>query len=196
MIIGGYGSDTITTGAGDAVILGDNGEVLEARPRRRRSSASRRPTVSSATGADDSITSGAGDNVILGGVGGDPITALGGSQNIILGDNGVVNLNNAGSNDIYSVACGDGTNACDRPGRWRRHDLGRRERHRDRRRRLRPDHARRRQQHRARRQRLRLEDRRQHRLRDARRRRSPSRRPTPRPRPAARTRSSRTAARM
>ena len=61
------------------------------------------------------IVSNGGTNVILGGVGNDPITAAAGSQNIILGDNGVVNLNNAGSNDIYSVACGDGTNACDDP---------------------------------------------------------------------------------
>ena len=67
------------------------------------------------TGDADTIVSNGGENVILGGVGADQITAAGGSQNIILGDNGVVNLNNQGSNDIYSVACGDGTNACDDP---------------------------------------------------------------------------------
>src|SRR6185437_9315085 len=44
-----------------------------------------------------------GTNVILGGVGADHIYATAGSENVILGDNGEVDLNNAGSNDIFST---------------------------------------------------------------------------------------------
>ena len=48
------------------------------------------------TGGNDTIVSNGGVNVIVGGVGADTITANGASDNIILGDNGVVNMNQAG----------------------------------------------------------------------------------------------------
>jgi Ca2+-binding RTX toxin-like protein len=108
IIVGGFGHDTITLGGGTAIVLGDNGlvhrganvgfgtltDVIEVET----------TDTTELTGAHDEITSLGGENVILGGVGGDLITATGGSENIILGDNGVVNLNNSGSNDIFSTA--------------------------------------------------------------------------------------------
>jgi Ca2+-binding RTX toxin-like protein len=115
IIIGGFGTDTLTAGTGDAVILGDNGEVDRGPAPSETILSVFTTDTTSATGATDYITSAAGDNVILGGVGGDVINATGGSQNIILGDNGVVNLNNAGSNDIYSTPCADGTTTCATP---------------------------------------------------------------------------------
>ncbi len=112
IIIGGFGSDTLSAGTGDAVILGDNGEVDRGPAPSETILDAFTTDTTSATGATDYITSAAGDNVILGGVGGDVINALGGSQNIILGDNGVVNLNNQSNNDIYSTPCTDGTATC------------------------------------------------------------------------------------
>ena len=107
-------------GSGDNIVLGDNGRVSRIGGNIGFGTLADVISVETtdteaSTGDVDTIVSNGGTNVILGGVGGDSISALGGSQNIILGDNGVVNLNNAGSNDIYSVACGDGTNACDDP---------------------------------------------------------------------------------
>src|SRR5581483_1813641 len=114
IILGGVGQDQITLGGGTAVVLGDNGTV-------RRTGAldthgNLQTTVTSvetsdveqATGDADTIVSNGGQNVILGGVGGDTISANFGSQNIILGDNGVVNLDNADSNDISSTEPGLG----------------------------------------------------------------------------------------
>ena len=120
IIIGGVGIDTINLGSGYAVVLGDNGRVS------RRTGdigfgelsdvlSVATTDITSTTGAGDTITSNGGQNVILGGVGGDSIKALQSSQNIILGDNGVVNLHIAGSEDIYSVACGDGSASCASP---------------------------------------------------------------------------------
>ena len=108
IILGGFGQDGITLGGGTAIVLGDNGlvhrganvgfgtltDVIQVST----------TDTTQPTGDKDTILSLGGQNVILGGVGGDVITATGGSQNIILGDNGVVNLNNSGSNDIFSTA--------------------------------------------------------------------------------------------
>ena len=103
IIIGGAGADTIIGGSGQDTILGDSGSV-------DRDGASIVLKVKTggagdetgAIGGVDSIDGGAGDDVILGGAEGDIITALF-DNNIILGDNGEVNLNNAGSNNIYTT---------------------------------------------------------------------------------------------
>ncbi|HYR33730.1 MAG TPA: hypothetical protein VEQ87_05520, partial [Burkholderiales bacterium] len=98
-IIGGAGADDIETGAGSAVILGDNGEIWrDALERVLRAFTTDR---SDATAGADLIVSNAGSNVILAGLGlrsvegkllGDDVRAGGGSKNIILGDNGDVNV--------------------------------------------------------------------------------------------------------
>ena len=64
--------------------------------------------VDATTGGIDQITSQAGENVILGGVAGDVITATGGSDNIILGDNGEVHMHLATDGDIASYVSGPG----------------------------------------------------------------------------------------
>ena len=119
IIIGGFGTDTLTAGTGDAVILGDNGEVDRGPAPSETILSVFTTDTTSATGGADFITSAAGDNVILGGrrSAATSTHAIGAaaSENIILGDNGVVNLNNAGSNDIYSTPCGDGTFTCASP---------------------------------------------------------------------------------
>ena len=158
IVIGGAGTDNITAGTGDAVIIGDNGEVDRGPAPDETIIDAFTTDTTAATGARDIIISGAGNNVIIGGNGNDDITASSGSQNIILGDNGVVNLNNAGTNDIYSTDLAD---------RRRRQDHRRLEQHHPGRVRHRHDHAGRRHRDRARRQRPRLSQGRQHRLRDA-----------------------------
>jgi Ca2+-binding RTX toxin-like protein len=97
VLIGGFGADRITTGAGSATIIGDNGAVL-------RDGAGtvlqvRTTDTESTTGGVDRIVSQGGANIVLGGVGGDLIDAALGS-NIVLGDNGVVNVGLGGVWDI------------------------------------------------------------------------------------------------
>jgi Ca2+-binding RTX toxin-like protein len=108
VIIGGFGTDSISTGLGSAVILGDNGQVLRGPAPAETVLTVLTTDVDAATGARDVITSAAGTNVILGGVGADEIHATGGSDNIILGDNGAVNLNQPVANDVYSIVTGAG----------------------------------------------------------------------------------------
>ena len=114
IIVGGFGSDQITIGSGDNIVLGDNGYISRNGGNidfGKITDVVQLYTLdtTSATGGNNTITSNGGTNVILGGFGAETITALGGSQNIILGHEGVVNLNNAGNNDIYSVPCADGS---------------------------------------------------------------------------------------
>jgi Ca2+-binding RTX toxin-like protein len=102
IVIGGFGVDHITTGSGNAVILGDNGEVD--RDNHETILTAKTTDVDSTTGGGDFITSIAGNNVILGGVGSDHITAGASSANIILGDDGVVNLNHTGAGATNNIA--------------------------------------------------------------------------------------------
>src|SRR5262249_4041530 len=104
IIIGGFGADQITLGSGIAVVLGDNGVVTRHGNVGFGTLADVTKVETTdtgvATGGNDVITSNGGHNVILGGVGADVITANGASDNIILGDNGVVNMNQPVANDI------------------------------------------------------------------------------------------------
>ena len=105
IILGGAAGDVITGGLGNDVILGDSGRVT----RDGNEVVLRVETIDDATGGVDEIDGGDGDDVILGGAAGDVITAaLGG--NIILGDAGVANLNNADSNDVFSRSTSSGGN--------------------------------------------------------------------------------------
>ena len=100
MIAGGYGADTVTLGGGTNTVVGDNAYIT-------RTSGGvvtqvRTTDTGDSTGGIDTITSQGGTNVIVGGVRADVLRAPLGT-NIMLGDNGVVNLNNAGANDVYTT---------------------------------------------------------------------------------------------
>ena len=99
IILGGVLGDFITGGIGNEVILGDNGRVT----RGANNVVTRIETgdADGTTGGVDEIDGGDGDDVILGGAQGDLISASLGA-NIILGDNGEVNLNSA-TNDVFTT---------------------------------------------------------------------------------------------
>ena len=83
MILGGAGSDTITTTTGNDFILGDNGNIVIA-----ANGVIESVSVSDLiNGTDDIINAGNGNNIIAGAVGDDEIEA-GINDDIILGDGG------------------------------------------------------------------------------------------------------------
>ncbi|WP_207493738.1 calcium-binding protein [Yoonia litorea] len=90
VVIGGLGTDEITKGDGDAIIIGDNGRILT------NTEASRSDphillveTTTPELGAFDIITTGAGDDIIIGGAGGDIINASHG-DNIVMGGGALI----------------------------------------------------------------------------------------------------------
>ncbi|MDH4109610.1 MAG: hypothetical protein OEW35_14975, partial [Gammaproteobacteria bacterium] len=84
IILGGFGSDEITTLGGSDVIIGDNG-LLDY----RAGLLIRTTDADESSGAGDQIQAGAGRNVVLGGAGGDTITT-GDGDDIVVGDHGEV----------------------------------------------------------------------------------------------------------
>jgi Ca2+-binding RTX toxin-like protein len=106
ILLGGAAGDIITGGTGNDVIVGDGGYVTRTAGVVRQVATngfSQTGDLTGAVGGDDIIDSFDGDNVILGGAGGDTIDAPLGNS-IILGDNGVANLNNDGSNDVFTTS--------------------------------------------------------------------------------------------
>jgi len=99
IIIGGALGDIITGGTGNEIILGDGGRII----RNENDVATQVSTQGDATGGVDTIDGAAGNDIILGGAEGDMISAEFGN-NIILGDAGEINLNNADSNDIFTTS--------------------------------------------------------------------------------------------
>ena len=84
-VIGGVDVDQITIGAGDNVVLGDNG-VAEFEASGNLINIS---TIDAGAGAGDTIASGAGYNVIFGGDADDSIQAgIDSTTDIVVGDNG------------------------------------------------------------------------------------------------------------
>lgn len=99
--LGGTGNDTITTGNGADLIVGDNGEATFFNGQLQRLR-----TKEAANGGNDRITAGNGADIVLAGTGDDEI--LGGNdaaEDILLGDNGVVVRadGSAQANDIFST---------------------------------------------------------------------------------------------
>ncbi|MBR9911354.1 MAG: hypothetical protein GYB33_13485, partial [Gammaproteobacteria bacterium] len=109
-VIGGFGTDTITTLGGDDIIIGDNGSIDYTASILIKST-----DIDETTGAKDIIDAGAGFNVVLGGAGGDEIDSAG-DDDIIIGDHGEVYFNDAGAlkhviNTLPSIGGADIINA-------------------------------------------------------------------------------------
>ncbi|MGI0486044.1 DUF4347 domain-containing protein [Pantanalinema rosaneae CENA516] len=85
IVLGGAGNDSITGGAGNDQLLGDNGRLTLI-----TGQLAQIETSDPSIGGNDSIAGDAGNDIILGGAGND--TLLGNADDdIILGDNGLVN---------------------------------------------------------------------------------------------------------
>ncbi|MFF9468200.1 MULTISPECIES: hypothetical protein [unclassified Methylobacterium] len=97
VVIGGAGTDTITTLGGNDVILGDNGTALF-EGGVRVAFASTDPD----DGARDVIKAGDGDNIVIGSAGSDDITT-GSGADIVLGDMGVVTFENGLVREVYTT---------------------------------------------------------------------------------------------
>jgi Ca2+-binding RTX toxin-like protein len=88
-IIGGYGQDAITAGAGNHVIIGDAGQIDYDTDGAAKVVQTTDTVDHPEYGDADTITAGNGNNIILGGMGADTITTSTGTD-VILGDNGIV----------------------------------------------------------------------------------------------------------
>ena len=105
IILGGTGNDTLSGGSGTDIVLGDNGYIT----RDNSQTVTMVQTTDAAYGGNDLIdkdgvdypAASAGSDIILGGTGKDTIYGglLDNSQDIILGDNGVVFINTADTSD-------------------------------------------------------------------------------------------------
>jgi Ca2+-binding RTX toxin-like protein len=103
VVVGGAAGDAIGaagTGAGDDVLVGDNGTVTWDPATGFVTQFASLGTV----GGDDTIVAGEGRNLVLGGVGADGITA-GAGDDVVLGDNGIVDFTATGA--IMSVTSTD-----------------------------------------------------------------------------------------
>ncbi len=84
-VFGGLGSDDVTSGAGNDVVLGDNGHVQWDNSGTQYTEIA--SEVSNALGGGDTLAAGEGDNLVLGGLGDDHITTGVGNDQVF-GDNG------------------------------------------------------------------------------------------------------------
>ena len=100
LVLGGVGNDTITTGAGADRVFGDNGQLNYLNGILNRIETT---DQSEATGGIDTIEAGDGDNMVFGGTHGDDIDS-GIGNSILMGDNGFVQLNNAGDQRVQVVS--------------------------------------------------------------------------------------------
>jgi Ca2+-binding RTX toxin-like protein len=90
LVVGGAGSDTISAGDGQNIVVGDNGQITYCGAGFLESVQSIYP--SSGTG-NDVISVGAGNNIIVAGLGADKITG-GNGENIVFGDDGQFTYSN------------------------------------------------------------------------------------------------------
>ncbi|MRR30975.1 calcium-binding protein, partial [bacterium] len=107
IVIGGNGADTITAGAGQNILLGDNGEIdskpgYDAAPifSVHAFMVCDVRTSGYADGGADTITSSEGDDIIFGGAGGDTIFA-GAGNDLVFGDQGEITCDKSDP-DCYS----------------------------------------------------------------------------------------------
>ncbi len=125
VVFGGYGADSITAVAGSTLTLPDSNNILVGDNGNANFNTAGLVTevtttdLDISTGGDDTIKAGNGNNIAIGGVGQDSITLgdTAGSTSIVLGDNGTVQFNGAGT-QLASVT----TDRLQRePGRQRHH---------------------------------------------------------------------------
>ena len=114
-VVGGGGNDTITTGSGADVIVGDEGTLSFGADGALTSVVS---TGSSIAGAD-LVDAGAGNNLVIGGSGADRVT-VGVGSNLLLGGNGTVTVSPSGrvvsgltAGGAVEVLCSTGTVVAD-----------------------------------------------------------------------------------
>ncbi len=103
IIVGGALGDSLAGGSGNDVIVGDNVYIT----RNASGTVLRIATTFEDSGGNDTVTTGAGADTALGGFGDDLITAGGDTAgDILMGDNGVVAGadGSADANDIFSTA--------------------------------------------------------------------------------------------
>ncbi|MGV7234872.1 MAG: calcium-binding protein, partial [Nitrosomonadaceae bacterium] len=106
LILGGAGSDTVTTGDGEDLILGDTGEVVF------DAGVLKSVTTSNEGGEADYISTGAGDDIVLAGLGSDVIDT-GADNDIVIADTGSIEKNPTGDpatlikNDVDPALGGD-----------------------------------------------------------------------------------------
>ena len=83
LVIGGIDEDNITTGAGQDVVFGDNGQVVG------NNNAALIDSTSILNGGDDTISSGAGNDIVIGGTA-DDIIDSGADNDLVFGDHAEV----------------------------------------------------------------------------------------------------------
>jgi Ca2+-binding RTX toxin-like protein len=101
IVVGGFGNDTITTGADVDIVLGDNGAVTYT-PGTTQLLQAMSTDTTNATGGDDTIIAGEGNNLVMAGVGNDTVTA-GSGDDLVLGDNGRIDWTPAGVYDSFQT---------------------------------------------------------------------------------------------
>ena len=106
--MGGTHGDTIISGTGDAILIGDNGTATFAADGKRVQVISELSSL----GGDDIISAAGGNNLVLGGVGGDDITTGAGADRIF-GDNGQLDYLNGILNRIATTDTSEATGGID-----------------------------------------------------------------------------------
>jgi Ca2+-binding RTX toxin-like protein len=99
IVIGGYGADSITVGSGTDHIVGDNGRLDYTIGGSSVLTKAETTDTIAGTGGNDTIVGGAGVTVVLAGVGSDKVNdgfTPSASNDVMLGDNGVVTWSAAG----------------------------------------------------------------------------------------------------
>jgi len=84
VILAGSGNDNVTAGNGQNLVIGDNGTITYV-----AGVLQRLETTDSTLGGNDSMTTGEGEDIVLAGVGSD-VVVTNGANDIVLGDNGIV----------------------------------------------------------------------------------------------------------
>jgi hypothetical protein len=114
-VLGGGGADTLTTGSGADILLGDEGTVTFGTDGALQTIVAR----ASETAGADTIDAGGGSNAVVGGSGSDRIT-VGVGTSLVLGGNGTVTVSGAGrvvsgltSGGAVEVVCATGTVVAD-----------------------------------------------------------------------------------
>jgi Ca2+-binding RTX toxin-like protein len=101
IVMGGMGADTITTATGTDVILGDNGTVTYAGVVRSLKLSQITSTLPS-LGGNDTITTRDGDKHVIAGYGSDNVST-GNGNDIVLGDNGIIEYEAGIPGLVYSM---------------------------------------------------------------------------------------------